>query len=405
MAALVALGLIIGLIGKLPRKLWRTLFTIGTVVAVFIFTPKAVEMVLGLNMSQIPVIGAGKEGTVNEFLLSKVAEALGDLYEIESIKGIINALPPILLWIVIFMVGGLLGIIIVPLILGIFVRIFTRKAKKGTAILSLGIFGAIRGACFALLICSPIIFLSPVLKNANAIYGLTTDEPKENVTKIVEMVEADVKKSYVVKYADEFLADPANPIGKFMVYSIEKEGQEAKTSYMYNDLGSIVGLVASYDQIKSIDFSNIEEMKPEDVKELFATLGDNLNSEAVKDVVSDVLADSLGVDIDLTNVDLAAEGETIAMAIEFMDPEKEITVEDITNLTEQLAGSDLVKQLAESETGEGMLSSIDQETQDSMKAQLESMKNDPDPEKQLSQEDYETLMKLFGTPAPTGGDE
>jgi len=407
--ALVALGFLGGLIGKLPRKFFKTLFLIGSVVLAYLLVGKVSAFLLSKSIGDIPVVSSipqlaeVKDITLQQFVQNKITsnETVKLIYESSpTLRGIVDNLVPVLSKVVIFFVLGLVFSIVIPFILGIVIKLCTMASKKGTAIKSLGLFGAINGAIFALVICSPIIFLSPVLSSVSDIYT-SVATPKEDATEeekasfnkispILVKIQENVKESKVVIFFnDKVMTDEKVKMNEKNIMIYTNESGELVS--MYEQLGTIAEIASGAGELMALSESlnDLSSLSPENVDKIFDVL--NANPELGKELVGGALEAAGFEGIDLTNVDLQTEGETIKSVLEVMNSEEAITEEKAKELAADLANSELV--LAVAESNEGMLSELDEGTKTAIQDELDAQLADP--ESGLSQEDYDTLMNLF----------
>jgi len=145
-------SILFGLIGKAPRKIFRLVFIIISLVAAY-FVNKYVG----------PIVLEALEPVIGD-TLATVKEKLGEeLYTV--------LLDTILYWIF-----GLVCLIVIPLIGNLIVKIATHKSKKGTAKWTFGIPSLLSTAIVWVFILLPLIVLKPILteKNIDAIREVAT---------------------------------------------------------------------------------------------------------------------------------------------------------------------------------------------------------------------------------------
>ncbi len=387
---IAALGFIGGLAGKFPKKIGKLLIVVIAVAVAYFTCGNVLTQIKAMDASILPNATPGQ--TIGDFATSYISNLVGNLgIPAGTITGFVDGILKLLLfWLlcIVYMIAlGIVG--------GIFNAIIFRKAKKGTAWKSLGIFGAAEGAIIAVVIILPIIILSPLIAEIDNF----TENDMSAATKIVT-------ESKVINFAKEKVLETDIRL-EFLTYEKEVDGNVTQ-GYLYDDLKAVSGLAKMAPLLTGGDnpLATIATMSDEDLLGLFSSINE---SDTVKEMISGVIEGALegtGLEIDISNVDFSKEGETfVAVKNNLLDVDEngefklkeEITEEQVADLTEALVQSDLIQAVAESSAG--MLADVDEGTKTAIDTQLSEMVA----EGTLTQDKYDTLMKLFEAsiePAP-----
>jgi len=403
--ALLVLSLLFGLIGKAPKKIWKFLIVAGSVVFSYFFLDKVMAYLNEFDISVIPLLGAAPGTTLFAYVNSLLGDTVASLgISMDAISGLITGLLKVivfwLLCIVSFIAFGIVG--------GILGSIFFGHAAKGTAVKTIGIFSVLKTAVVLVALLFPVFVLSPLVKNVDAINAFV---PELASNEIVAEVQKQANESKILEFTDKLLGygettDGQDPLGKkatVLNYTMG-EGDAAQTCYVCNDVKSLPGLIqlagkltASMGEEGGDPMEMITSLSDEDIMDLFSNIE---NSPALKETLIGVVDNMLpeGVEVDLSNVNLAEEAETFIVVKEVMameNPAEELTGEKVTELVDAIADSGMVAALAEANPG--VLDSLPEDTQDEIKDQLAEKLAAGEEAGGISQEQYDSLMKLFGT--------
>ncbi len=153
------------------------------------------------------------------------------------------------------------------------------------------------------------------------------------------------------------------------------------------ELRHVSNLIKFYEAVDTNELSSISR---DEIIEMISNLDD---SEVVKEIVSSCL-DELGIEgVNADDINFQEEAQVIADLIQLSQDGSidDLDVQDINELVEELASSQLV--LAIAENNSGMLSSLDDSTKNDILNSLEEYKNNPDNE--MDDDRYNTLLQLF----------
>lgn len=161
--ACAAIGLFFGLFGKLPRKIWRLILVAGSIVLAYFTYNILIDTALALEPSMVGL--QSTEATIKDYVMSILAniDLGGNNLDLTSLWGLAYGVAGL----VVFWVETLILMLVTRILLGWFAFVFCgKKRKKHTAICSLGLVGAVKGALVGVVLILPFIVLSPVLANS-----------------------------------------------------------------------------------------------------------------------------------------------------------------------------------------------------------------------------------------------
>jgi len=147
-------------------------------------------------------------------------------------------------------------------------------------------------------------------------------------------------------------------------------------------LSDIANIVDLYLSIKTDDISSLSK---EDIVKLISSID---NNETVKGILTDTLTD-LGVSgVDLSNIDLSAEAETIGTIIELTKATDTSSI-DSAELASSLADSELIYAIIDN--SDSLSVSVTTEQKDSISSTLQAKVDSSD----ISVEEYNQLLGIF----------
>ncbi len=399
------LGLLIGLCGKFGKKFGHLFNTLACVAVAYFTCGMLTETIGGINLG-------------GETVFEKVQGIIGNAVSgaglnidqellVSLVKGIMKM---VVFWVVAIALLFTLGFI-----LRIITAIIFKKARKHTAVFSLGIFGAIRSCVIVLVFIFPIVAIAPATQSLSSLDAIKNNELA--VTAIDQ-----INKSKSIQFASDI----------FQKYSIEplqyeikdKDGNTKKVSLStdLNAIGKMVGIASIFTGDSDNPLEGLLTMSKDDIKGIFNAMEE---SETVKTMVTDIVSGLVSQGsgdgepaIDLSNIDLAKEGETFAAILDVIeindqgeiapvefDLTKEEDIETVTNLASTLAQSEMVAELAATQL-EGQLSSVDEDTKDMIETKmaeaLGGSVTGTGTDKQITipadkQDQFDKLMKLFAS--------
>ncbi|MCQ2564365.1 MAG: hypothetical protein MJ152_00650 [Clostridia bacterium] len=343
---IIGLGLFFGLFGRWQNKLVALCSVAASAVTSYFICTPITNAVLKMDSGILSFIG-GKSGTpILEFIqgLLKSKKLPVDLSSLaDMVPGLVKVIVFWLCAIVLMLVLGLLTKIIFGIIF--------RHTKKGTAIKTLGLIGAVKGALVAIILVFPVFAFAPLLKNLTSIPNLP-----ESIQPVVQMVEDHTNKSKAVAVTDWVFKNT-----KMQMMTYEHNGQ---TMYLYDDLNGISGLVQLSSLLTGGDpIQALAQMDASQLQEAIASIGNSpMLQETITNVVSKIVSQQMpGMEIGeinfenegkmLAKVVSVFEIETIPPQEEGKKPEYKVNIseaavntllENTDELAEVLADSDLI---------------------------------------------------------------
>ncbi len=162
------IGLFFGLFGKAPRKLWRLILVIGSIVTAYFTYNKIIDAVLAVDVNAlaeyidgftVPAGVTSVEGLVASYLNVNGIDLSSLLPLAKSVVGL-----------VVFWVEALVLMLVTRVLFGwIAFAICGKKRKKHTAVKTLGLIGAAKGAIVGVMIIIPLLVLSPLVGQADVL--------------------------------------------------------------------------------------------------------------------------------------------------------------------------------------------------------------------------------------------
>lgn len=380
--AFVALGLLLGLLGRWQGKLIHLLVVVASILIAFFTCGILTKTLMGIDAGFI-----GGTGSIGDFVSDKIGGFVKDFnIPTDALMGLVSGICKMLVfW---------LEAIILMLVLGFFAWIIgliaLRKTKKHTAVKTVGLIGAVKGFLISIILIFPVLVFSPILANIGSVI------PDGGST--IELIQKQVTTSKVVEVSDKLF----NKV-ELDIFKYEKDGTKG---YLYSDIKSLNGLLKLSGLFlntgeDSNPLETLTSMSDEELREVFTQIGE---SETVKEVLSGVIEEFIpedsGIELNIDNIDFSKEADTfvtISHMVEFDEQgEMQFTPENIT--TEEVAGvlanSDLVLAVVEMVGGdEPILEGFEgaQEIVDKVQDLLEVTSSDDENAQRL-----ETIAKLFG---------
>ncbi len=376
-------GLLFGIMGKATKRICSLLYTVLALIIAYFACGTLVSGVMGISVNT--------EQTLEAYLIATLSEVTAEFNMpmatiIGLVEGIVKLLAFYILFFIVNFVVNLIGKIVVGIILKIKIRsqvLAGQPVKRFTALKTFGIFGAIKWSIIAFMMILPITVLAPIVPDVAKL--VIKDEA--TATEISNQVE----QSSVIKFADGLYS--STKLG-FMVYS------DGETDYyLYDDIKSIKGFLkmasifmpAEGEEVDPI--KQIANMTDEDITEMLTNIN---QSESTKEILN-TISDELELGIDFKDVDLAEEADTIIAIKNLIDVSEEevtfkedITQEDMQNLTDALATSDIIELVAKN--NEGMLEGVDDEIVNDIESVLQQKVD----HNVITQDKMDILMSLFG---------
>ena len=364
---IVLIGFLTGFLGKLPKKIFSLVTVILSVVTAFLTYKMFVGTILNINVN----------GTTLKTLLTNMIESsVGGGSSSEVLKGIVEGVFNILA----FYLALFASFVIYGIIFSIISAIVCKRAKKRTAWKSFGLIGGLTGFIVASVLVFPIVVLSPVLTNANKLLSSN---------KYTTAIQDDSQKSNVLKIGSGILDKTKGSIN-FLKYEVIVDGSIVECN-IYDDLKSFINISNVGSNLdRSLSLEGIDSLSDDEIRTIFEAID---NSEAVKVLFVSALEETLleeGIttDIDFSDIDFSKEADTF-ITLKEITSEETISTEKAIEAMDTLASSKLMIVIAS--TQEGALKDIDTETKETMENKLQEklVSNE------ISQSDYDTLMKLF----------
>ncbi len=311
----------------------------------------------------------------------------------EDLKSLSTYIMPII-EMLIKLLGFIIAFVVLRVITFLIFKIFKNIGKKDekpavTSRLIGGALGVVSGIIFVLFILCPLNgtlrIAGTLLETVNDVQA-SGDSSSEN--------ELMSKLSFLTEFKEENISVTLDKIGGKIVAKIssvkDENGKELTLTGQVEAIQATGKMAAAMSEVSKIDFSNPEDIKPEDIKDLFNSLNnikDGLSDEAldtvnglIKDVAGDLLKD-VNIDLsgfDMSEIDFSAEGEIIA---------------DL--LSEDTDLADVAKAMADSELITDLLSGVDAtfETSEEEKAEIIASLNEVE---NLDAEKKNQIYALFG---------
>ena len=382
---ILAISFIFGFAGKAPRKIFSFIFMVVAVLVAYIFLDNFIGLVSSTPASVIPLDLGQLDGETLSLFIERTIKNLIESTGLSIPEDSANALVSGIVKMACFWILALGCLIAIPLVGNLLTLIIFARKDKRTAFKTVGIFGLLKGAITVIVLFFPVLVMSPVLKNAKQL----NQGEEENPT--YAMIEEQSQSSIFLGLGEKALDSTRI---KPLLYTKEGDTEER---YLYDDVKSVPSLLKLASVMKggssdsSTDvFETFAALEDDEIREIFSNLE---NSETVKEMISGVIDDLIPeADIDLTGVDLSNEAEIfiavkdLAVAVK---GDGEISSEEIEKFTEAAVDSELV--IAVAEANPGLLSSVGSEYVDQIDDSLSAKVTSGD----LSQEDYERIMKLF----------
>ena len=382
---ILAISFIFGFAGKAPRKIFSFIFMVVAVLVAYIFLDNFIGLVSSTPDSVIPLDLGQLDGETLSLFIERTIKNLIESTGLSIPEDSANALVSGIVKMACFWILALGCLIAIPLVGNLLTLIIFARKDKRTAFKTVGIFGLLKGAITVIVLFFPVLVMSPVLKNATQL----NQGEEENPT--YAMIEEQSQSSIFLGLGEKALDSTRI---KPLLYTKEGDTEER---YLYDDVKSVPSLLKLASVMKggssdsSTDvFETFAALEDDEIREIFSNLE---NSETVKEMISGVIDDLIPeADIDLTGVDLSNEAEIfiavkdLAVAVK---GDGEISSEEIEKFTEAAVDSELV--IAVAEANPGLLSSVGSEYVDQIDDSLSAKVTSGD----LSQEDYERIMKLF----------
>ncbi len=367
---IIGLGLFFGLFGRWQNKLVALCSVAASAVTSYFICTPITNAVLKMDSGILSFIGGESGLTILDFLKSKLNFEGMDLSAMaDMVPGLVK--------VVVFWLCAIALMLVLGLLTKIIFGIIFRHTKKGTAIRTLGLIGAVKGALVAIILVFPVFAFAPALKNLTAVPMIADNQ-------IVQMVEDHTNKSKAVTVTDWVFKNT-----KMQMMTYEHDGQ---TMYLYDDLEKLPGLIKSVLEVKDMlsggnPIEALAQMEPEQLQEVFDNIANapQVIKDTVTNVVSGIVRDMTEGAIQIENIDFEKEGKMFAtvasvLTVNTDDPDNikvEIDEESVAtllenpeNLADALADSELVTLFAGNM--QGMFSEIDPDSKSAIEAELET---------------------------------
>lgn len=391
--ALMVIALLCGLCGKAKKKFRKLLvFVISIVVSYFTFDK------LRDYLYTIQING----GSLESLIFGAVEGALNGNEMLGGLKSMVMPMLNTIVGFVVFWVEILalliVGNILFAIIFGIIGAVIKHKHPSHRplkAYKTFGLLGLVNGFLGWLYVLLPLLFLSPVLGNANNVIGIVpgvNEMIPESAMGIIDGASTQIKESKLVELSGKLFTLPGN---KLMEYEVEGE-----TKNVYTDLASVGSLTKAAGLVSSIMSSDegfspeallngFKDMSSEDLVEVLGAL-DN-NKELLESIIP---ADTLSeMGIDLSEISFADEAPVITLmldVIEFNDEgEMNFNLDNLDedDLTDALIESNLIQTFIQP----GMLGGLPEETQNSLIDKFDEKLGDGT----IDQDKYDLLMSFI----------
>ena len=344
-------------------------------------------------------------------------------FPIEQLAGLgIGLFKSLVFWLL-----AIVLIIVFRIIFGIIFAIVFRKAKKKTAIRTLGLFGAAKGFIIGLLLVFPLTILSPAAgmlsevapmfmgggnKGGSENVSLQLSEEQsiglkdlkpEDLKAIVNIVSDQLSGSKACTYTNKFIETVKPTFSTYDLTLTNAEGEDETVKYVFaTELRTFTEGVKEAVKLAKMflnsDFDNpleaLNSMSEDEIMAMFEAMDENdILHDMVGTVVNEFLPEGVTLPEDFS---LADEAGLFINVMKVMETDEEGNVTglsleniDADDLADALSSSNII--CAFGESAEGALSELPEESiQD-----IESALNEKVGDESLSEEKKELIMKLF----------